>query len=178
MKLSNLDILSTMRLTQPEGADANQVLDIEFSLTNNAVISNDFLALAFYEMMNGYVTGKDGGSSVTGIKFAAYDQTNVMIMESEPVKIDKIVDEVNTKLSVLSETILVDSSVDKYVAKVTVSFVSNNMGTDEEFLIFTSTAPATTKFAEVVGAGPLKGVQLEAGMSTKFTGSFTLSWKN
>jgi hypothetical protein len=176
MKLSNLDILSTLRLTQPDGADVNQVLDLEFSLTNSsAVISNDLLALAFYDMLNGYVTGADGGPVVTGIKFTAYDQTNVMIMESAPVKIDKIVDEANTNLAVVSETIVSDSSVDKYVAKVTISFVSNKAGVEEEFLILTSTAPATTKFAEVIGAGPAKGVLLESGLSTKFTGKFTLS---
>lgn len=180
MTLSNLSIASTLRITQPATSDKDQVLDIQFDLTKNATISNDFLALAFYELMNGYVTGATSGAATPGLKFTAYDRTDAVIMQTSPVSIDKIIDEVNTNLVVSADTTIASSGSDVYITKVTASFVSNNSGANEEFLVFTSLAPANTTFAEAIPAvTPAKrGILLSSGSSTKFMAEFTLYWKN
>ena len=176
MKLSNLEISSLVRMTQPSAGE-NGATDIEFDGTKGAVISSQLYALAFYNLMNGYVAGKDGGSSVTGFVFTTYDSSNVVMTESAPVKVDMVMDELGTKLVAKAETTAPDTSADAYFTKMTVSFVSNEEGVDKEFLIMETTAPALTKFAQAIGSTGKKGIMVEGGMDTKFSTTFTLSWK-
>jgi len=177
MKLTNLEISSTMRLTQPNVGDELQTLDIEFDLTKGAVIDNDLYSLAFYGMLNGYVDGKDDGPVVTGIKISAYDQTNVLVAESVPSKIDMVVDEMYTRLEAKSTTLINDTSTDVYISKIAISYVANDEGVAKESLIFTSPAPATCVFAEVIGVTTKKGILLEAGNETSMFGKFALFFR-
>jgi hypothetical protein len=180
MKLSNLEISATARLTQPDVGDEDQTLDIEFDVSKGATISNELYALAFYNMLNGYVDGEDGGPVVTGFKFTAYDEAGGVVMESVPAKVDMVVDESYTRLEALSETVSTDTSADVYVAKIGVSYVANDEDVESEFMVLESMAPATCIFSEEIPASDpvAKGILIDDGMATKFTMKFALSWRN
>lgn len=178
MKLSNLEISSSMRLTQPNVEDENQVLDIEFDVTKNATISNDLYALAFYKMFNGYVTGTDTSSVTTGVKFSFYDENDTIIAESIPAGIDLIIDEYYTRLEAYSETLIADSTSERYITKIIISFVSNDNETEYESLILTSIAPTTCTFAETIGESTAKGINLASGTEILASGMFKLYYKS
>lgn len=176
MKLSNLEIASTMRFTQPNVGDENQTLDIEFDVTKGATISNELYALAFYGLMNGYVNGEDEGGVVTGIKFTCYDENDTVVMESVPAKIDMVVDEMYTRLEAMSETVVVDSTADVYISKIDISFIANDETVEKESLILESPAPATNVFSEII-TGTDKGILLENGNTTNCIGKFILQYR-
>ena len=183
MTLSNLTIASTLRAVQPNVGDQNQNYDIQLDLTKNATISNNFMALAFYKMLNGYVTGANGGSVTTGIIFTAYDQTGNVITTFAPVTIDKIIDEVNTNLVIKSDATIASSLTNVYLCSITASYQANKNNVAEEYLIFTSTSPSTTTWAETITGQPVattgqKGIMLQAGMSSLLECTLTLFWRN
>lgn len=180
MKLNNLDVLSTMRITQADGGENAQVLDIEFDVTKNATISNDLYNLAFYGMLNGFVTGADGGGVTTGIKFVAYDQNNAMVMQTTPVKLDKVTDEVYTRFQSICTYNKPDTTTDIYISKIEIIYVSNESSVEKLSTVLISTAPATNVFSEDIGTVPpiKKGILISGGQSTTFVGEFSLTFKS
>ncbi len=177
MKLSNLEIGSTMRITQPDTDDAGQIMDIEFDVTRGATILTDLYELAFYGMLNGYVTGVNGGSANCGFKFVGYDKDGTIVMESGEVKLDRVVDETNTKLIATTETVVSDMTTDVYITKLDIEYVSNDADAGSDNAIMTSNSPAMCAFAEAIPATApvLNGVLITGGMDTRFTGSFEIS---
>ncbi len=176
MKLSNLEVYATMRFTQPNVGDESQTLDIEFDVTKGAKIDNELYMLAFYGMLNGYVNGEDGVVT-TGVKFSFYDESDVLIAESIPSKIDMVVDEMYTRLEATSETVITDSTINVYIARIDISFVANDEDVAKESMILTSPAAATNIFSEIIGAGPEKGIMLENGNETNAQGTFILQFR-
>ena len=180
MKLNNLDVYATMRITQASGGEQTQALDIEFDATKNAAISNDLFKVAFYNMLNGYVTGTDGGGVTTGFKFVAYDQNDVLLIETNPTKLDMLTDEINTRFESVSSKSLADTTTDIYISKIEIFYVANNSGVVSNYKIMTSTAPANNIFAENIGiVAPIKkGIMVKGGQSSVFDTKFSLVYKS
>lgn len=178
MKLSNLEITSDLRLTQPNsGLESGQTLDIRFVIDTGSVVSNEFYNLIMYEMLNGVVNGESGIVN-TGVKAVYYDATDAVIATSDVVPLDKITTEAGTELVANTTATKTDTTVTKYVTKVEVYYVANDSGVADDKLIFTSTMPQKTTFAEATGVGVIKGVAIPAdGGDTALKASFKLFWK-
>ena len=112
MRLSSLNIVSNMRVIQPNLPDESQTSDFQFELSRNATISDDFYELVFYKMLNGYVSGIDSGSVHCGFKFVCYDENDAVLFETTLEKLDKYLTEAKTIFDVANEYILPDATVD------------------------------------------------------------------
>lgn len=178
MKLSNLEITSEVRLTQPASGDEyNQTTDIRFGVDAGSTVSSQFYELLMYEMLNGVVNGEDDVVT-TGIKTVYYDATDAIIAESNVVPLDKIMTEMGTELVAMNTATKLDSSVTEYLSKVDLIYVANDSGVADEKLIFTSIQPQKTSFAESTGVGTAKGVAIPAnGGDATLKATFKLFWK-
>ena len=94
------------------------------------------------------------------------------------VKLDKIVTETGTELVASPFANVVDSTNERFITKVNVYYVANDSDVEDEKMIFTSTVPQKTTFAEATGVGAGKGVALPAnGGAAKLTTNFKIFWK-
>jgi hypothetical protein len=178
MKLSALEITSELRLTQPAtGAESGETLDIRFGIDTGCTVSPEFYELILYNMLNGQVTGEDGAVT-TGVKAVYYDASNVMLGESNVVKLDKVITETGTELVAMPTVTLTDSTVERFVTKVNIYYIANDADVEDAKMIYSSTVPQKTIFAEATGVGAGKGVAIPAsGGSAKLTTNFKIYWK-
>lgn len=141
MQMKGLDVLSAVRLTQP-----NDALDIDVDQlsTNLGVIQNEFYAFLFFDMLNGEVTG--AAPVTTGIKLKLYNVAGAVVVESDAVKLDWY----ETETAYISEAAFSKVQAlgsDTYISKAVVSYVGNDGGVAKEVDIFESTAFAKSVFA-------------------------------
>lgn len=178
MKLSNLEITSTLRVTQPgSGSESAQTTDIRFAIDTGCVVAAEFYDLLLYELMNGLVSG-ESGVVTTGIKAIYYDETNAVLAQSTVGKLDKVVTESGTEVIAITTATKTDSTVEKFITKVDIMYIANDADTEDAKLIFTSPMPQKTTFAEATGIGVGKGVALAAsGGDSLLTNTFNIFWK-
>jgi hypothetical protein len=167
MKLSNIEITSDLRITQPAGAaEKDETLDIRFAIDTGSVVDGDFYELLFYNLLNGFVTGETAGPVVTGIKAIYYDQNDQAIAETPAVYLNKVLTETGTELNATaSVTIPADSTV-VYITKVDLIYISNNNASEEVNLIFTSIQPQKCAFSEEYTTTRDKGVAIPPNSGT------------
>lgn len=178
MRLSNLELTSTFRLTQPNTSEENQLVDIQFALDGSkANIPNEFYDLAFYQMLNGFVTGKSETGVDTGIKAVIYDNNGLAIAESAVVMLNKVMTETGTKLTAEASVAVADTTNSVYITKIDLVYVSNDSAAETEQVIFTSAAPVSCAFADdIPGTNPVvKGVEVLGGYDSLFTCMLNMS---
>jgi hypothetical protein len=167
MKLSNIEITSDLRMTQPAGAaEKDQTLDIQFAVDVGAVADGEFYELLFYNLLNGFVTGEDETGVVTGVKAIYYDQNDQMIAETAAVYLDKVMTETGTELHAVASVDVPEDSTVVYITKVDLIYISNNNSTEESNLIFTSVQPQKCAFAEEYNTDRDKGVAIPPSSGT------------
>jgi len=179
MKLTNLELTSELRITQPVGIEDGQIVDIRFALDGQrAVIQPDFYNVVFYQLMNGFVVGSDSTAFNTGIKCKLYNDVGTVVGETLPTKLDRILTETGTEVSCLSTVTLLDSSIAAYVHRVEVVYVSNDNDVEADMVIFSTTSPQYTSFAEDIPmTSPVKrGVEIGANLTTKLDCTFKMYW--
>jgi len=178
MKLSNLEITSELRVTQPAAGDeSGQTIDIKFGIDTGCTVAAEFYELLLYEMLNGRVNGEEGAVT-TGIKAVYYDQTNAVYATSSVVKLDKVMTETGTELVAEPLANKADSTVTSYITKVELYYVANDADVADDKLIFTSIVPQKTTFAEATGVGTGKGIAIPANAgAVKVGNTFKIFWK-
>jgi len=143
MQMKGLDVLSTVRLTQP-----NDTLDIELDqlTSNSSSIQNEFYATLFFDMLNGTVTGEAGGAANPGLKLKMYDVDGAVVLESPVATLDWY----ETESNYISEAQLAYTGAlvaDTYIAETEVILVVNDGGSDKEIVVYKSTAFSLSSFA-------------------------------
>ena len=178
MKLSNLEITSEVRFTQPSSGDeSGQTLDIKFGIYAGCVVSPEFYELILYEMLNGALNG-ESGVVTTGIKTVYYDQTNVVWSTSDTIKLDKVLTETGTELVAVTTATKADQTVPYYITKIETYYVANDNDVADDKLIFSSTVPQRAVFAEATGIGTSKGIAIpENEGAVQVLNTFKLFWK-
>ena len=84
MQLTGLEFTSSVRLTQ-----ANNALDIDVDLlSTSSKIDPNFYSMLFFDMLNGDVTGADGGSVTTGFLCKVYDTAGNLYATTTVQKLD------------------------------------------------------------------------------------------
>lgn len=178
MKLSALEITSELRVTQPNsGPESGETLDIRFGIDSGCSVAAEFYELILYNMLNGQLSGEDGGIT-TGIKAVYYDASNVILATTNVVKLDKIITETGIELVAAPYANIIDSTAERFITKVDVIYVANDNDVEDDKLIYSSTVPQKTSFAEATGVGTGKGVAIAAnGGAAKLTTNFKIYWK-
>jgi len=158
MQLKGLDIVSTLRITQ-----ATNSYDVKFNLATTAAnMDANFYAALFFDLLSGTVTGKDGGTAVTGFKFKIYKTDNTTFCTSAtPGKLDWYETE-TTYISEASSTIASQAvSADVWIREVELIYVANNADANKEIIVFSSLALGSLASSTNDGqTTPVKGLKL------------------
>lgn len=141
MQLTGLEFTSSVRLTQ-----ANNALDIDVDLlTTSSKIDPNFYSMLFFDMLNGDVTGADGGGVTTGFLCKVYDTAGNLYTTTTVQKLDWY----QVEKGYISEAIssITRTSTDVRLRKMDLFYIANNGGTAKEVMIGTSNLIATSSFA-------------------------------
>lgn len=170
MQLSGIDLTASIRFQQ-----ANDALDIKLELANvgKAIVQTDFYKLLFFDFLNGDVTGTTGVVT-TGLKAIVYDVADVAQVTTNTALFDWYEDET----SYICECTMTKSAVPGgtfYAESVKIHYIADKEGVEQDSLIFTSTAPATSTFATAVAQD--KGIEVLVGngsLTTTVVFKFTI----
>ena len=175
MRLSSLNVTSNIRIVQPNVGDASQTSDFEFELTRNADIPDNFYELVFYKMLNGYLSGIDGGGVNCGFKFVCYDNNDNTLFETTLTRLDKYLTESKKVFEITNEYDLPDATVDVWLKTVDVHFIANNNNVAETYTVLTSSAPQKCSFSEQIDSNaPDQAVKIIGGQDSKIMFDFKM----